>query len=89
MESESRGFLLNDNLNNRDLALAFAVRDNIDAEGADVRVEITWTGSGQELESNRSGQFNVVVIGTNYSVNVSSIAEKSTDVPILNSARGV
>ena len=82
-------FSSTDNLNNRNLALAFAVRDNIDAEGVDERVANTWTGSGQEVwnrtgvASSMSNQWN------NYSVNVSSVSEKSTDVPILLPLEGV
>tara|TARA_B100000519_G_scaffold72012_1_gene62008 strand:- start:755 stop:1600 length:846 start_codon:yes stop_codon:yes gene_type:complete len=82
-------FSSTDNLNNRNLALAFAVRDNIDAEGVDVRVEITWTGSGQEVWNRTGVASSMSNQWTNYSVNVSSVAEKSTDVPILLPLEGV
>ena len=82
-------FSSTDDLNNRNLALAFAVRDNIDAEGVDVRVEITWTGSGQEVWNRTGVASSMSNQWTNYSVNVSSVAEKSTDVPILLPLEGV
>ena len=82
-------FSSTDNLNNRNLALAFAVRDNIDAEGVDVRVEITWTGSGQEVWNRTGVASSMSNQWTSYSVNVSSVAEKSTDVPILLPLEGV
>ena len=82
-------FSSTDNLNNRNLALAFAVRDNIDAEGVDVRVEITWTGSGQEVWNRTGVASSMSNQWANYSVNVSSVAEKSTDVPILLPLEGV
>ena len=82
-------FSSTDNLNNRNLALAFAVRDNIDAEGVDVRVEITWTGSGQEVWNRTGVASSMSNQWTNYSVNVSSVAEKSTDVPIFLPLEGV
>ena len=82
-------FSSTDNLNNRNLALAFAVRDNIDAEGVDVRVEITWTGSGQEVWNRTGVASSISNQWTNYSVNASSVAEKSTDVPILLPLEGV
>ncbi len=82
-------FSSTDDLNNRNLALAFAVRDNIDAEGVDVRVEITWTGSGQEVWNRTGVASSMSNQWANYSVNVSSVAEKSTDVPILLPLEGV
>ena len=82
-------FSSTDDLNNRNLALAFAVRDNIDAEGVDVRVEITWTGSGQEVWNRTGVASSMSNQWTNYSVNVSSVSEKSTDVPILLPLEGV
>ena len=69
-------FSSTDDLNNRNLALAFAVRDNIDAEGVDVRVEITWTGSGQEVWNRTGVASSMSNQWANYSVNVSSVAEK-------------
>ena len=79
-----------DNLNDRDLALAFAVRDNIDAEGVDVRVEITWTGSGQEVW-NRTGFAGSMSSfqWSNYSAYVSSVVSKSTDVPVMLELEGI
>ena len=82
-------FSSTDDLNNRNLALAFAVRDNIDAEGVGVRVEITWTGSGQEVWNRTGVASSMSNQWTNYSVNVSSVSEKSTDVPILLPLEGV
>ena len=68
-------FSSTDNLNNRNLALAFAVRDNIDAEGVDVRVEITWTGSGQEVWNRTGVASSMANQWSNYSANVSSVAK--------------
>ena len=82
-------FSSSDNLDNRNLALAFAVRDNIDAEGVDVRVEITWTGSGQEVWNRTGVASSMANQWSNYSANVSSVTAKSTDVPILLHLEGV
>ena len=83
-------FSATDNLNDRNLALAFAVRDNIDAEGVDVRVEITWTGSGQDVW-NRTGLAGSMSSfqWSNYSTNVSSVVSKSTDVPVMFELEGI
>ena len=82
-------FSATDNLNTRNLALAFAVRDNIDAEDVSVRVEITWTGSGEDVW-NRTGVAGSMAFDWNdYSANVSSVASKSTDSPILLALDGV
>ena len=82
-------FSSSDNLDNRNLALAFAVRDNIDAEGVDVRVEITWTGSGQEVWNRTGVASSMANQWSNYSANVSSVTAKSSDVPILLHLEGV
>ena len=52
-------FSSTDNLNNRNLALAFAVRDNIDAEGVDVRVKSLGQVRVKRSGIEPSGQFNV------------------------------
>ena len=78
-----------DNLSSRNLALAFAVRDNIDAEEVNVLVTISWTGSGQN-EWNRTGTAgSMETEWTNYSANVSSVATKVNDVAILLDLDGI
>ena len=80
-EAWSGDFSENDNLSERDLALAFAVRDNFDAENVDVLVEISWAGSS---DWNRSGVASSMLGDwDNYTDNVSSIATKPTDVVIF------
>ena len=71
-----------DNLSERRLGLAFAVRDNLDATNVQVRVDIVtltgalnWTDTSTSLSS--QGDWD------NYSSNVSGVATKSNDVPIL------
>ncbi len=75
-------FSASENLNNRTLALAFAVRDNIDAEYVEVRVEIT-SGSSQEAWIRAGSAGSMAFDWDRYSANVSSVVSKSTDVPIL------
>ena len=82
-------FSATDNLDTRNLALAFAVRDNIDAEGVEVRVEITWTGSGQDVWNRTGVASSMTFDWDNYSANVSAISPKMTDVPILLDLNGV
>ena len=72
--------VIGDNLSERRLGIAFAVRDNLDATDVQIRVEITslggtlnWTGTSSEM----LGDWD------NYSSNVSGIAMKPNDVPIL------
>ena len=72
--------VIDDNLSERRLGVAFAVRDNFDATDVQVRLEIT----------SLAGTFNQSGISTsmlgdwdNYSSNVSGIAMKPNDVPIL------
>tara|TARA_Y100001934_G_C12231359_1_gene715556 strand:- start:696 stop:1148 length:453 start_codon:yes stop_codon:yes gene_type:complete len=78
-----------DNLSSRNLALAFAVRDNIDAGSVNVVVEITWTGSGQTGWNQTGTASSMQVDWSNYSENVSSVATKPTDVAILLELDGV
>ena len=78
-----------DNLSSRNLALAFAVRDNIDAGSVNVLVEITWTGSGQTGWNQTGTASSMQVDWSNYSENVSSVATKPTDVAILLELDGV
>ena len=72
--------VIGDNLSERRLGIVFAVRDNLDATDVQVRVDITtlgeslnWTG----ISSSMLGDWD------NYSSNVSGIAMKPNDVPIL------
>ena len=72
--------VIDDNLSERRLGVVFAVRDNLDATDVQVRVDITtlgeslnWTG----ISSSMLGEWD------NYSSNVSGIAMKPNDVPIL------
>ena len=69
-----------DNLDERRLGLAFAVRDNLDATDVQVRVDIitlglTWNSTG--ISSSMRGHWD------NYSSNVSGVTITPTDVPIL------
>ncbi|HJM67928.1 MAG TPA: hypothetical protein QF716_03515 [Candidatus Thalassarchaeaceae archaeon] len=72
--------VIGDNLSERRLGLAFAVRDNLDATNVQVRVDITtlggalnWTATSSSMKGNWD----------NYSSNVSGVVEKPNDVPIL------
>jgi hypothetical protein len=72
--------VIDDNLSERRLGLAFAVRDNLDATNVQVRVDITtlggalnWTATSSSMQGNWD----------NYSSNVSDVATKPNDVPIL------
>ena len=72
--------VIEDNLSERRLGLAFAVRDNLDATNVQVRVDITtqegtwnWTATSSSMQGNWD----------NYSANVSGVATKPNDVPIL------
>jgi len=72
--------VIGDNLSERRLGLAFAVRDNLDATNVHVRVDIVtqggalnWTAPSSSMQGNWD----------NYSSNVSGVATKSNDVPIL------
>ena len=72
--------VIGDNLSDRRLGLAFAVRDNVDATDVQVRVDITtlgnnlnWTGTSSTMRGHWD----------NYSSNVSGVTSTSTDVPIL------
>ena len=72
--------VIGDNLSERRLGLAFAVRDNLDATNVQVRVDIVtqggalnWTAPSSSMQGNWD----------NYSSNVSGVATKSNDVPIL------
>jgi len=78
-----------DNLSSRNLALAFAVRDNIDAGSVNVVVEITWTGSGQTGWNQTGTASSMQVDWSDYSENVPSVATKPTDVAILLELDGV
>ena len=80
-EAWSGEFSEDDNLSERDLALAFAVRDNFDAENVNVLVEISWQGSSNW---NRTGTASSMMGDwDDYAANVSSIATKPTDVAIF------
>ncbi len=73
-------FEASDNVTERRLGLAFAVRDNIDATNVQVRVDMTWLGDSLNwtgVSDSMRGQWD------NYSDNVSRVTSKSTDVPIL------
>ena len=72
--------VVEDNLSERSLALAFGVRDNVDASDVTVQVTIStmgdswnWTGASEALRGDWD----------NYSDNVSGIVTKSTDVPVM------
>ena len=69
-----------DNVTERRLGLAFAVRDNIDANDVEVRVDMTWLGDSMNwtgTADSMRGEWD------SYADNVSKVTEKSTDVPIL------
>ena len=69
-----------DNVTERRLGLAFAVRDNIDANDVEVRVDMTWLGDSMNwtgTADSMRGDWD------NYADNVSKVSEKSTDVPIF------
>ena len=69
-----------DNVTERRLGLAFAVRDNIDANDVEVRVDMTWLGDSMNwtgTADSMRGDWD------SYADNVSKVSEKSTDVPIL------
>ena len=69
-----------DNLNERRLGLAFAVRDNINANDVTVQVEMTWLGDSMNwngTSDSMRGDWD------SYADNVSSVLEKPTDVPIF------
>ena len=69
-----------DNVTERRLGLAFAVRDNIDANDVEVRVDMTWLGDSMNwtgTADSMRGDWD------NYADNVSKVTEKSTDVPIF------
>ena len=69
-----------DNVTERRLGLAFAVRDNIDANDVDVQVDMTWLGDSMNwtgTADSMRGDWD------SYADNVSKVSEKSTDVPIL------
>ena len=73
-------FDTDDNLNERRLALAFAVRDNINANDVTVQVEMTWLGDSMNwngTSDSMRGDWD------SYADNVSSVLEKPTDVPIF------
>ena len=73
-------FEAEDNVTERRLAFAFAVRDNIDANDVEVRVDMTWLGDSMNwtgTADSMRGDWD------NYAVNVSKVTEKSTDVPIF------
>ena len=69
-----------DNVTERRLGLAFAVRDNIDANDVEVRVDMTWLGDSMNwtgTADSMRGDWD------NYADNVSKVLEKQTDVPIF------
>jgi len=69
-----------DNVTERQLGLAFAVRDNIEATDVQVRVDMTWLGDSMNwtgVSDSMRGDWD------NYSANVSHVVSKSADVPIL------
>ena len=73
-------FEADDNVTERRLGLAFAVRDNIDANDVDVRIDMTWLGDSMNwtgTADSMRGDWD------NYADNVSRVLDKSTDVPIL------
>ena len=73
-------FDVDDNLNERRLGLAFAVRDNINANDVTVQVEMTWLGDSMNwngTSDSMRGDWD------SYADNVSSVLEKPTDVPIF------
>jgi len=73
-------FDVDDNLNERRLGLAFAVRDNINANDVMVQVEMTWLGDSMNwngTSDSMRGDWD------SYADNVSSVLEKPTDVPIF------
>ena len=73
-------FDADDNLTERRLGLAFAVRDNIDANDVTVRVDMTWLGDSMNwtgTSGSMRGDWD------NYADNVSKVLEKQTDVPIF------
>ena len=77
----SGDFSENDNLSERNLALVFGVRDNLDASNVNVLVEISWAGSSDwnhtGVASSMLGDWD------DWAANVSSIAPKSTDAAIF------
>ena len=69
-----------ENLSERRLGLAFAVRDNLDATDVQVRVDISTMGdtlNWTAISSSMRGNWD------NYSSNVTGVTSKPTDVPIL------
>ena len=75
-----RDFGSDDGVSDRRLGLAFAVRDNIDAENVNVHVELTWVGNSLNwtgVSIDMAGQWDV------YSDNITGVVEKPTDVPIM------
>ena len=75
-----RDFGSDDGVSDRRLGLAFAVRDNIDAENVNVHVELTWVGNSLNwtgVSIDMAGQWD------DYSDNITGVVEKPTDVPIM------
>lgn len=70
-----------DNLSERRLAIAFAVRDNLETDNVQVSVSISWTG-GNSIEWNGTAD-SMRGSWDDYSANVSNVAPKSTDTPIF------
>ena len=73
-------FDVSENVTERRLGLAFAVRDNIEATDVQVRVDLNWLGDSMNWTGSSGsmrGDWD------NYSDNVTDVTSKSTDVPIL------
>jgi len=73
-------FDADDGVTDRRLGLAFAVRDNIDAENVDVQVKLLWLGDSLNWTG---ASIDMAGDWDNYSDNVTGVLEKPTDVPIL------
>jgi len=75
-------FSESDNLTERQLGLAFAIRDNFDASDVNVSVTISTTGENNLFSKSGSAD-SMRGEWDNYSSDVSNVMGRSTDVPIL------
>ena len=73
-------FDVSENVTERRLGLAFAVRDNIEATDVQVRVDLNWLGDSMNWTGSSGSMHGD---WDNYSDNVTDVTSKSTDVPIL------
>ncbi|MDE0707471.1 MAG: hypothetical protein OSB33_00825 [Candidatus Poseidoniales archaeon] len=73
-------FDVSENVTERRLGLAFAVRDNIEATDVQVRVDLNWLGDSMNWTGSSGSMHGN---WDNYSDNVTDVTSKSTDVPIL------